>query len=124
MHFILQGLKIFLRWLYAQRAISGYRMHMVPTRVRDCAAEQFFEVGLSQADASRRQSGPRKASISLSTVRFRSKSYLHLDSDNRVMKRKLVVAREAAGTSVGGCGVEDQVGRVGITNLQWRKSHE
>ena len=97
---------------------------MAPTRVRDCAAEQFFEVGLSQADASRRQNGPRKAINSLSTVRFRSKSYLYLDSDNRALGRKLVVAREAAGTSVGECGVEDQVGRVGVTNLHWRKIHE
>lgn len=34
-----------------------------PTRVRDCVAKQFFEVVLQQADASRRQSGPRKTTF-------------------------------------------------------------
>jgi hypothetical protein len=36
---------------------------VVPTRVRDCVAKQFFEVVLQQADASRRQSGPRKTTL-------------------------------------------------------------
>ena len=90
---------------------------MAPTWVRDCAADQFFEVGLPQADASRRQSGPRKATLGRSsTVRFRSKSCLDFVPDVQRSERRLVVAIEAANSSAGDCGVENQVGQVGVTS--------
>ena len=52
---------------------------MTPVRVRGCAPDAVPVVGAAreQADASRRQSGPRKATLCRSiTVRFRSKSCL------------------------------------------------
>lgn len=91
---------------------------MAPTRVRDCVAEQFFEVGLQQADASRGLNGPRKATLCRSsTARFRSKSHLANGPDGQRSKRRLVVAIDAAKVSVGECGVENQVGRVGVTSF-------
>jgi len=90
---------------------------MAPTRVRDCVAEQFFEVVLRQADASRGLNGPRKATFCRSsTARFRSKSHLANGPDGQRSKRRLVVAIDAAKVSVGECGVENQVGRVGVTS--------
>ena len=88
---------------------------LAPTRVRDCVANQFFEVGLQQADASRRQSGPRKATLGRSsTVRFRCKSCLAFGPDGQRYERRLVVAIDAANASAGECGVENQVGWVGV----------
>jgi len=52
---------------------------VTPVRVRGCAPDAVPVVGAAreQADASRRQSGPRKATLCRSiTVRFRSKSCL------------------------------------------------
>ena len=89
---------------------------MAPTRVRDCAVGQLFGVGLLQADASRRLSGPRKTTFGRSiTVRLRSKSYLAVGPDGQRSKRRSLVAIDAARTSVGDCGVENQVGWVGVT---------
>ncbi len=70
---------------------------MAPTWVRDCAADQFFEVGLLQADASRRQSGPRKTSQSLSTVRFRSKSCLAGNPDDYLKQEKVISGKKLRG---------------------------
>jgi hypothetical protein len=50
----------------------------------------------------------------LSTVRFRSKSCLFFDPDGQNQQRGLVVAIDAAKAPAGECGVEDQVGRVGV----------
>jgi hypothetical protein len=58
---------------------GGYVGLVTPARVRGCAPESVPVVGAAreQADASRRQSGPRKATLCRSiTVRFRSKSCL------------------------------------------------
>ena len=89
---------------------------MAPTRVRDCALERPLVVGLMQADASRRLSGPRKTTFGRSiTVRLRSKSCLANGPDGQRSKRRLVVAIDAAKASAGECGVENQVGWVGVT---------
>ena len=48
-------------------------------------------------------------------MRFRSKSYLYFDPDGQNPQRGLVVAIDAANAPVGECGVENQVGRVGVT---------
>ena len=88
---------------------------MAPTRVRDCALERPLVVGLMQADASRRLSGPRKTTFGRSiTVRLRSKSCLANGPDGQRSKRRLVVAIDAAKASAGECGVENQVGWVGV----------
>jgi hypothetical protein len=69
-----------------------------------------------QADASRRLSGPRKTTFGRSiTVRLRSKSCLANGPDGQRSKRRLVVAIDAAKVSAGECGVENQVGWVGVT---------
>jgi len=47
-------------------------------------------------------------------VRFRSKSCLFFDPDGQNQQRGLVVAIDAANTPAGECGVENQVGRVGV----------
>jgi hypothetical protein len=70
---------------------------MAPTGVRDCVADQFFEVGLLQADASRRQSGPRKTIQSLSTVRFRSKSCLVGNPDGYLQREKVISGKKLRG---------------------------
>ena len=70
---------------------------MAPTWVRDCVADQFFEVGLLQADASRRQSGPRKTSQSLSTVRFRSKPCLAGNPDDYQKREKVISGKKLRG---------------------------
>jgi hypothetical protein len=53
----------------------------------------------------------------LSTVRFRSKSCLFFDPDGQNQQRGLVVAIDAAKIPAGECGVENQVGRVGVSLL-------
>src|ERR1700722_7474242 len=91
---------------------------MALARVRGCAgqarlAAQAASEPPRQADASRRQNGPRKATFRrLITVRLRSKSCPaggHNEFSD--LGRRSVVAMEGASTSAGGCGVEDQVGR-------------
>jgi len=47
-------------------------------------------------------------------VRFRSKSCLFFDPDGQNQQRGLVVAIDAAKIPAGECGVENQVGRVGV----------
>jgi len=47
-------------------------------------------------------------------VRFRSKSCLFFDPDGQNQQRGLVVAIDAAKVPAGECGVENQVGRVGV----------
>jgi hypothetical protein len=67
-----------------------------------------------QADASRRRSGPRKATSRRPiTVRLRGKSCPAGGPDGLRNGRRGVVAGSAARPSAGGCGVEDQVGRAG-----------
>jgi hypothetical protein len=86
-----------------------------PTRVRDCVAKQFFEVVLQLADASRRQSGPRKT-----TFGRRARCGLEVSPACSLIQmvknqqRGLVVAIDAAKAPAGECGVENQVGRVGV----------
>jgi hypothetical protein len=58
----------------------------------------------------------------LSTVRLRSKSCLFFDPDGQNQQRGLVVAIDAAKIPAGECGVENQVGRVGVLiclKLMW-----
>jgi hypothetical protein len=50
-------------------------------------------------------------------VRFRSKSCLFFDPDGQNQQRGLVVAIDAAKVPAGECGVENQVGRVGVISL-------
>jgi hypothetical protein len=50
-------------------------------------------------------------------VRFRSKSCLFFDPDGQNQQRGLVVAIDAAKVPAGECGVENQVGRVGVSFL-------
>jgi len=50
-------------------------------------------------------------------VRFRSKSCLFFDPDGQNQQRGLVVAIDAAKIPAGECGVENQVGRVGVTSM-------
>ena len=47
-------------------------------------------------------------------MRFRSKSCLFFDPDGQNQQRGLVVAIDAAKVPAGECGVENQVGRVGV----------
>ena len=47
-------------------------------------------------------------------MRFRSKSCLFFDPDGQNRQRGLVVAIDAAKAPAGECGVENQVGRVGV----------
>ena len=63
----------------ANSATAGYVGRVTPARVRGCALAMVPFAGSTreQADASRRQSGPRKATLCRSiTVRFRSKPCL------------------------------------------------
>ena len=72
---------------------QGLALDMAPTRVRDCAAPRSIDCRQLQAEASRRQSGPRKAvAKQLSTVRFRSKSCLVSCPDGTSSGRRFVVA--------------------------------
>ena len=48
-------------------------------------------------------------------MRFRSKSCLFFDPDGQNRQRGLVVAIDAAKAPAGECGVENQVGRVGVS---------
>ena len=50
-------------------------------------------------------------------MRFRSKSCLFFDPDGQNQQRGLVVAIDAAKAPAGECGVENQVGRVGVSFL-------
>src|SRR5215467_7755178 len=89
---------------------------MAPARARGCAAQASQLAGRlhRQADASRRQNGPRKATSRRPiTVRLRSKSCPTGRSDVSRVGRRAVVAHDAATPSAGGGGVEDQVGRAG-----------
>ena len=47
-------------------------------------------------------------------MRFRSKSCLFFDPDGQNRQRGLVVAIDVAKAPAGECGVENQVGRVGV----------
>ena len=85
---------------------------MAPTEVRDCAADQFFEVGLVQADASRRQNGPRKTIQSLSTVRFRSKSCLTGNPDDYHQWEKVISGKKLRGLQQADVGSK-------IRSAQW-----
>jgi hypothetical protein len=85
---------------------------MAPTEVRDCVADQFFEVGLVQADASRRQNGPRKTSQSLSTVRFRSKSCLAGNPDDYLQREKVISGKKLRGLQQADVGSK-------IRSAQW-----
>ena len=92
---------------------------MAPVRVRGCARPAALSPGRLTwlADASRRQSGPRKATCRRPiTVRLRSKSCPAGGSDIPRVGRRAVVAQAAANLSAGGCGVEDQVGRAGAAH--------
>ena len=51
-------------------------------------------------------------------MRFRSKTCLYFDPDGQNLQRGLVVAIDAAKAPAGECGVENQVGRVGVTSLK------
>src|SRR5215469_9871785 len=96
---------------------------MAPVRVRGCARSPALIAGqtASLADASRRQSGPRKATCRRPiTVRLRSKSCPTGGSDVLWVGRRVVVAQVAASPSAGECGVEDQVGRTGATRDRTR----
>jgi len=86
---------------------------MALARARGCAGSRLRSRGPApQADASRRQNGPRKAtSRRLITVRLRGKSCPSWGHRVSRVGRRAVVAIVAANPSAGGCGVENQVGR-------------
>src|SRR6478752_1398937 len=90
---------------------------MAPARVRGCAGPAVPPgAAVRQADASRRRNGPRKATSCRSiTVRLRGKTCPVGSPDGSRAGRRGVVADTAARPSAGGCGVEDQVGRAGVT---------
>jgi hypothetical protein len=56
-------------------------------------------------------------------VRFRSKSCLFFDPDGQNRQRGLVVAIDAAKSPAGECGVENQVGRVGVISLHPKQNN-
>ena len=93
---------------------------MAPARVRGCAGPSLPHGGAGrQADASRRRNGPRKATSRRPiTVRLRSKSCPAGGPDVLRPGRRGVVADTAARPSAGGCGVEDQVGRAGVADVE------
>ena len=56
-------------------------------------------------------------------MRFRSKSCLFFDPDGQNQQRGLVVAIDAAKVPAGECGVENQVGRVGVISLHPKQTN-
>src|SRR4051812_50169751 len=92
---------------------------MAPARVRGCAGPLVPRGAADRlADASRRRSGPRKATSCRSiTVRLRSKSCPDGGPDDLRPGRRGVVAATAARPSAGGGGGGEQGGRGGVGRL-------